>query len=190
MAGNVLPNGRVTPGMPIEKAFSARTWNRFCNITDFVAERQYGNSGGATPTYMLRPQFLFIKSFHNEIVPQYGVLGIGSVSSGGPGTAVERMQNFSAEIVLFGDAPVSGVHEDRFAITLEPIEPGEIGRCVVDGVVPCRIERSSFLHNYATIKNYDVTQLQSAECGLMQILADGETGDGSSYEDRWAIGRL
>lgn len=73
----------------------------------------------------------------------------------------------------------------RLGITLDPIRSGKIGRAILSGVAPCKIDIVASGHQYADLKHSDKTQLQSRSQGPCQILWR-ESGTGT----RWAIVRI
>jgi hypothetical protein len=82
---------------------------------------------------------------------------------------------------------VSGTHDDAFVIALEPIASGKIGRAACGGVFAVIVNILNANHKYATVKNGDATQLQSAGCGSVQLLARPNLPPGSG---RYCVGSM
>lgn len=115
--------------------------------------------------------------------PRYGVLGID-------GVAIDHENNedqFLNQIVLDGvvpegDASSDTGHTGKFAIALEPIAVGDVGRVVVAGAVQVQINVIDEDHKFADVSDGDNTQLESAETGAARILWK-EEGSGAV----WAV---
>jgi hypothetical protein len=69
---------------------------------------------------------------------------------------------------------------------MEPIKSGAIGRAACGGVFACKVNVTNEAHKFAKAKDGDRTQLQSASCGVLQLLwKEGGTG-----ANKWALGAL
>ncbi|MGB1125533.1 MAG: hypothetical protein ACPG4Q_10035 [Phycisphaeraceae bacterium] len=111
-------------------------------------------------------------------VGQFGVLGLGDVGI----TQADNDSEFATRVYMQGETPAAGTHEGRFAIALEPIASGDVGRAVVTGLVQCKINVRNQYHDRADIKDTDLTQLDSGHVGAAKILwVAGTTGT------QWAI---
>ena len=184
------PDGRVEPGQRISSAFSARAWNRAQDAADVVLGARTGAEAGASAGVERASNIVLIRNDSGQDVPWLGVLGISGVAidpSGGTlnGTndASKRAREFAARPVLTGVTPL-GSHAEAFVVCLEPIKDGKIGRAAVSGVFACRVNVTSTAHKFATAKTGDLSQLQSASCGVLQLVWK-ESGTGSN---KWAVG--
>lgn len=111
-------------------------------------------------------------------VEQFGVLGLGDVGI----TQADNDSEFATRVYMQGETPAAGTHEGRFAIALEPIVSGDVGRAVVTGLVQCKINVRNQYHDRADIKDTDLTQLDSGHVGAAKIVwVAGTTGT------QWAI---
>jgi hypothetical protein len=132
-----------------------------------------------------------IKNSTGSNVPRLGVLGITGVvidPSGGTLTgsnaASINAREFARRPVLVGNVPSSATDTERFAVLLEPAEPDGIVRAAVSGAFACLVQVIDNGHRFATVKNGDVEQLESTECGVLQLIWK-ESGTGPK---KWAVG--
>lgn len=184
-----MARGRINPGQSLDRAISARAWNRAQDAADAVLER---NAGVAVdPSGLERlPNFVMLRNNTGVDVPRFGVLGIQGVvidPTGGTLTgtneASARAREFARRPVLVGVTPTLG-YEQRFAVLLEPAPVDSIVRAAVGGTFACLVHIVDPSHQFATIKAGDRTQLLSASCGIIQLLWK-ESATGPS---KWAVG--
>jgi len=176
-------DGRVEPGQSIQAAFSARTWNRFCDTADLVLGSQYGTRGSALGVSGSAANIVLIRNNSGSDLARFGVLGISGVAID-PSSSAAAAAQFAERPVLTGVTPTTASHSERFVVSIEPIASGAIGRAAASGVFACRVNISDTDHQFADVKNSDLTQLQSVDCGVCQLLWK-ESGTGSS---KWALG--
>jgi hypothetical protein len=188
------PDGRVEPGQRISSAFSARAWNRAQDAADVVLGARTGAEAGASAGVERASNIVLVQNNSGQDVPWLGVLGISGVAidiDGGTldGTNAQsaRLREAVARPVLSGVAPLSGTHDDAFVVAIEPIEYGKIGRCASGGTLIVCVNVLNYSHKYATVKNNDVTQLQSAGCGSVQLLTKPNLPPGSG---RFCVGSM
>lgn len=124
-------------------------------------------------------------------VPWLGVVGIFGPAISPVGGTLEgsdevdsRARSFAARPILIGEVPTIAAHADSFAIAMEPIPIGGTGLAAVGGAFACKVHVTDASHRFAGVKDGDVTQLQSARCGPVQLLWK-EPGVG---ECKWACG--
>jgi hypothetical protein len=184
------PDGRIEKGQRIRSAISARAWNRAQDAADRVLGAGTGATGGGYSGADPAPNIVLIKNTSGQDVPMCGVLGISGVEidpSGGnlTGTADadKRAREFVSRPVLTGVTPTTA-HAESFVVTLEPIANNKIGRAAVGGAFACKVNVTNASHRFATAKNDDGSQLQSAACGVLQLVWK-ETGTGAN---KWAVG--
>jgi len=175
-------DGRVEPGQPLATAFSARAWNRAQDAADQVLGQGTGTGADSPAGPHYAANIVLIRNDSNARVGRHGVLGISGVAiDPTPSSAAAR--EFSMRPVLTGITPIATVHADRFVVTLEPIEPGKIGRAAAGGVFACRVNVTDNKHEFATVRNGDSSELASTECGVLQLLWKQGLGSQS-----WAVG--
>ena len=154
-------DGRVERGQKLAAAFSARAWNRAQDAADLVLAQQAQFGGDSPQSLPPASNIVFVRNNTGSTVERFGVIGIG-----GPLTNLAT----SNGIVVDGVMPAA---YGSFAIPMEPIEHGKIGRCACGGVFPVRVSICSDSHLYANPKDNDLTQLYSSTVGLLQILSRG-----------------
>lgn len=159
---------RLTPGQPLASAISARAYNRAQDAADIVLGDRPNAMPGSPPGMDLAANVVLIKNISGYDVPQFGVLGIS-------GAEISPAQSLG-RIVLNGTTPLTEVHSDRFVVLLEPCRDGDIARAAAGGCFPVRVLVTSADHKFANVKNNDRSQLQSASCGVLQMLYAGGSG--------------
>lgn len=177
------PDGRIEPGQSVQSAMSARAWNRFCDTADLVLGQQYGVQGGPLGKAGTAANIVLIRNDSGQEVPRFGVLGISGVAID-PSVSASNAAQFAERPLLTGVTPTTAVYSERFVITIEPIADYAIGRAAVSGVFACRVNVTDDDHQFADVKNNDRTQLESVDCGVLQLLWK-ESGTGAN---KWALG--
>jgi hypothetical protein len=184
-------DGRIDAGQKLSKAISARAWNRAQDAADVVLGQAPGVDAADAGGFNRLPNFVMVKNTTGQVVPRLGVLGIGSVEidpSGGTldGTdaASVRAREFARRPVLRGVTPASPEHLERFVVLLEPASANEVVRGAIGGSFACLVNVIDTTHRFATIKAGDREQLESTECGVLQLLWK-ESGTGLK---KWAVG--
>ena len=71
-----------------------------------------------------------IKNNSGALLPRFGVLGI----DGPLITPAANAGQFRQRPAFAGSSPTIAGHAGKFAVALEPIKSGKIGRCIVSGV--------------------------------------------------------
>jgi hypothetical protein len=184
-------DGRVRPGQNINTAFSARAWNRAQDAADFVIAERARLAAAESDPIDRAPNIVLIRNTTASTVERFGVLGISGVdinpsggTLGGSDEASVRAREFARRPVLTGVRPSTPTHVDQFVIMLEPVAAGAIARAAISGCFPCRVRIMDTSHKFANIRNADTIQLQSASCGVLQLVWK-EGGTGSR---KWALG--
>lgn len=157
-------DGRVERGQKIASAFSATAWNRAQDAADLVLAQRAQFGGDSPRSLPPASNIVFVRNNTGSTVERFGVIGIG-----GPLTNLAT----SNGIVVDGVMPAANA---SFAIPMEPIEHGKVGKCACGGVFPVRVEICNSTHMYANPKDGDVERLYSSSVGLLQILSVGTGG--------------
>jgi hypothetical protein len=177
----------------------AQAWNKMLDSIS-VPQQTGGELAGLEPG----PNIVWVKNSSAGDVPRFGVLGIGGVAIAPTAGATQELE-FARRPALLGVTPTEASHADRFVVCLEPIKQNAFGRAAIGGVFACKVFVHSPQHRYAGIRDNDRTQLQSASCGLVQLLwvqatgpanavtgatgpsgVTGSTGPTGAY--KWAVG--
>lgn len=97
--------------------------------------------------------------------------------------------SFKSRITLRGVVPTSS-HVGRFAILIEPVPAGTIGRAVIAGVSIARVRMADEGHVLADIEDGNAAQLLSAESGSASLLWVEPVGDRDDPSVAWCITRF
>lgn len=135
-------------------------------------------SGGATGTTVV---YMRNAGGSGDDCPRYGVLGIDGVAIDHANNADQFLNQIVLDGVIPDGDPDTG-HVGKFAIALEPIAAGDVGRVVVSGVVQVQINVIDASDKFADIADGDNTQLESTTSGAARILWK-ESGTGT----KWAV---
>lgn len=168
-------NGRVSSGQRLNKAISARAWNRAQDAADIVLSRRLGMDGESSFTTARAVNLVYVKNTSDTAVPRFGVLGIGTSE----GMALSPNSGDYGDFLVFNGATPDEGHRElsRFVVAMEPIPVNGIGRAAVSGCFECRVDILDPAHHYATAVVGNVTKLESTDCGALQILVQ-ESGPG------------
>lgn len=178
-------DGRVRPGQRLDQAFSARAWNRSQDAADIVLRERQGFAAGPL-TYPHSPYISMPgRNISVADVPRWGALQIASLGTIPNSTGTGGTSQFEQTPVLELNTPPLNSGLAEFAVALEPVASGELGRFAVDGVVQAKIRRNSLGDRFVRLRDGS-TSLQSSSYGNGVIIwAESGIGD-----DIWALIRL
>jgi hypothetical protein len=176
-------DGRIEPGQKLSSAISARAWNRAQQAADVVLGERDQFATSAKEYWGRAANVIYIRNDSNADVGRCHVLGIAGVVVD-PTSSDAAAAAFVERPVLTGWTPQTGVNDTKFAICIEPIAIGGIGRAAVGGMLAVKVRIDDESHGFATVLDGDATQLRSAGCGILQLLwKESGTGD-----NKWAVG--
>lgn len=160
----------------------AEQWNAITEQAE-RAQREGTQFGDANQLAATRaPNVVVIKNETTQTVPRFGVLRVtGAVHD--PTDEPELEDEFVSRMALRGNRPQGA--SLAIVVALEPIKPGQFGRAAASGVFACKVDVCSTAHQFATAKGDDVTGLQSAPEGPIQLLWKHGTGNA-----QWAIAAM
>jgi len=174
---------KVTPGDPFQP--SAEAWNAFIDAAMALKAGQL-DAEGAGLGYAAAWQQAPIRNDSGADRARYEVLGIKGVLF----TPTDNEDHFKNRLVFRGERPAltypaTDDFDGRWAILLEPIAAGDMGRCLLAGVCPVKIDVTD-----ATLRRADAVHnvceyLRTCQAGGAQILWK-ESGTGT----KWALVRL
>jgi len=161
---------RWTPG---DKALPASQLNRFADAADRIL--------GQAPAPHLKTSQVLIQNSTGADLDRHQIAGLGS-----PVFSPATYEDSFKEAFLIDAAAVTQAdHWGKFAVTLEPISAGEVGRAAVSDIVHVQIDMKHASHAYADVNDGDKTKLRSSGFGSARILSvDSGTGT------KWAIVQL
>jgi len=171
---------KVRPGEPLK--IPAETFNTFIDAAQYVRAHRHDRAGG-TGADVRRQTVVPVRNDSGGDRGRFDVLAIdGSII-----TAEENLAEFKNRVALVGVTPQYPDHLGQFAVLLEPVAAGRIGRGCVSGVCPARVNLLREWHQYADIADEEHFFLQSGQSGAAQILSRyPEEGAGA----KWAVVRL
>ena len=168
-------------------AIKASTWNSFVDAAEFakIAKRIVGSSAIASG---LGGNMVFVRNTGSDTIPRFGAVVLGepvlthSASDDDFGNEVPAFDGVAAE-----EETEDGEKDMRpFAVTVEPIANGEIGRAVVCGVTPAKVDIRDEEDKCAEpVPGSTTGALRSANVGYARI-AWKEDGTG----EKWCFLRL
>ena len=157
---------------------TARSWNA---VMDAARKAREATAQGAGADRVIPPGIIRVLNTSGGAVDKFAVLGITGIAI----LPTESEEEFSSATVFNGVTPGTGTHECMWVITTEPIPNNTIGLAVADGISQAHISVTSAAHQFADIKNGDLTMLLSKAAGGARILWK-ESGTGT----KWAIVRI
>ena len=169
------PARRAQPGEPL--AIPAAVWN------DLVAMlRERGRDGTLRPggESAGRGGLVLVRNASGQDVGWFGILGVDGVVY----TPEDDEAGFLGQPVLDGKKPTQN-HRGRFVIVLEPVAAGAIGRALVQGLVPVKVDVADEDHEFADVADGECDHLASGTTGAAQVLWK-QAGTGT----KWAIVRV
>jgi hypothetical protein len=180
LSGN--PYAPLRAGDGIDK-ISATAWNDLMRMLTWWRGRTAAQP--SRPASPPNPSVVLVQN-NGPDVPWYGIVGISKDTVADPGA---DLQSWQQQPILQGNelygpdastsVPDVTKHRCNFAVALEPIETGAIGRCAIAGVVPVQIYLDGTLKGVmaADVKGGDVTQLTLTPGGYRILyLQSGSAG--------------
>lgn len=170
------PLKRVLPGDPF--APSAAAWNAMLDAARKIASMEAETAGarGTRPS----PSEVLVRNSTGAARDAGDIVGLGAPLF----TPADNLSEFRFRPTMIGELPAA-THAGRFAVLLESIPAGKIGRAATAGLAVCRISASGS-GDFADVKVGDATQLQLGGAGSARIVwrEPGTTGT------KWAVVRL
>lgn len=157
---------------------SAADWNGLLRMYKAWA------AGGARPSDRPRSSgsdCIYVYNDSGGDVGQFGVLALNGLMA----EAAADMTEFLDQPTFCGVTPTADYFGGWFAVTLDPIKSGAVGRAVVSGIVPVRANVTRADHWWADVTVDSCERLTSGFSGNAQILYK-ESGTGI----KWALVRL
>lgn len=146
------------------------------NLVNRVLRERFGNilpQSGQPGSFDTNPCVIPVQNNSTNTISRYGILGIDSDVIDGT-SYPDAYQNQG--VLVNGVTPVVPDHSNCFAIAVEPIQPGFVGRCVISGVSIALVSIASTNDACADIADGDSTQLLSGDSGAQIINSPGVIG--------------
>jgi len=158
----------------------AAAYNAFVDAAKDYQRRRQGNGGASSIDVRQSGSVTLIKNTSVTDVDRFGILGIdGTVFT------PTDLESFKNQFALSGSVPDIALHVGKFAVAIEPISTGEMGLCLVNGMVMVQVDVVAESDSFAEITDDDATCLTSGPSGCAQILWK-ESGTGK----KWAVVRI
>jgi hypothetical protein len=171
----ILPNrpGDSSAYMP------AKVYNQ---LVDVAQGLDFDRSGVATEP-LRSADIVYIKNNSGSAVGMYNVLGLGDPII----TPAANLTEFKTRIAFTGHMPAAAADIGKFAITLEPIAAGAIGRGVIAGCSPVQLSVDPLdLKDGAEVADGQIGCLDNVAGGSATVLWVENNGNAA----QWAIVRL
>lgn len=158
----------------------AETFNTFIDSArDFLQRQSELNRSGSRDTR--NSGIVLMKNASGSDRERFHILGIKE-------PVIKYSDNedvFKNHIALTGEMPDEEDHIGKFAILLEPLKSGSIGKAMVLGVCVVKLDVGKEEHTHADMKDAEAATLKTGFYGAAQILWK-EEGTG----EKWAVVRL
>lgn len=179
----------VRSGDPLR--IPAGDWNRIVDATRAFFQQQAGAAAkapaNAATAGTRQASVILVKNASGADQQRFAVLGIDApiILPGSGGNDDE----FQRQVALSCVVPTTAEHQGRFAILLEPLPVGGIGRACVAGVSVVRLKIANEDDPQADVADGDPRKLTTvASGGSAQVLWKEEPPDGAT--EVWAVVRF
>jgi hypothetical protein len=177
------PFAHVQNGDPV--SFVTETWNGFVDAANDYRARKIGNAADG-PGINRQGDIVKVRNETGDVIPRYGILGLDAPII----LPVDSLTNAIQEPTFKGVVPAAE-HKNRFAIMIDALPDGQIGRGYVSGVCWVQVDIRDVDHRAADAKVDEVAALTSKGDGAVQILwKESDTEYGYSTGLQWAIVRF
>ena len=146
--------------------FSAGAWNSLMLMAEEYFAGEPGVDSPGDVRVPLPPGVIWIKNDSGDDCPTFSVLGVDDMLV----NPNQDLDQFRFDPTFVGVSPADPDHVGRFAILLEAIADGDIGRAVISGAVAVQVDVQSQDDQFAEIVDDDTTMLESGGGGSAQIL--------------------
>jgi len=160
---------KVRQGDPLR--IRAADWNTLADLANARRASELAGGAGKTGKYQFGPTIVHVKNASGYDVGRLGVLGIHSAPAIAPdNTGGDADDVFTATPILTGTTPHQDYDRGRFAIAIEPIANGSVGRACISGLCPAMIDYRKANHHCADITHANSGYLTSCEQSPAQII--------------------
>ena len=187
---------KVRRGEPL--AIPAETFNTFVDAArDFQSRTQ--NRQATTSTEFRQAGIVLVKNGCGHDLQRFEVLAIDRPLF----LPDQNLWSFLDRVSVVGVTPNEDKHLGKFVVLLEPLREGMIGRAVISGVCPVRLNVQEEEHEWADIEDGETDSLKTDDAGSAFILwkeppGGGYGGGGYGYGYgygyygglRWALVRI
>lgn len=169
---------KVTSGEKFQ--VKAATWNAFIDAANYHKDHQLQLGSGALRGSD-KTGIVLVRNDSGGLLEQFAPVILDDLIIQPDGA--EKEQEFKSRVPVFSGKEVSADNKDMpFAVLQVPLESGKIGKALLLGVTPAKMNIGSESHEYAKL---DATGLVSGGNGRGEILWK-ESGTG----EKWALLQL
>ena len=156
----------------------AQTFNTFVDSAQDYLQRQQGTGGKPTQAFR-QTGIVPVKNDSGTDAGRFAVLGIDSPIF----SPSEAADSFANQVAFIG-VTATASHAGTFAVLLEPVADGEIGKACVSGVCPAVVNVTDAGHQFADIAAGQPVLTSCASGSAMILWKDSGTGE------KWALVKL
>jgi hypothetical protein len=168
---------KVTTGQRV--SFKAADFNSMADAANYINLNKPKIGAVNAGSRGSNPNVFFIENNSGADLDRGYVLGIDT-----PITTPDADEDRFCEGIAFeGVEPVAGTHEGKFAVLVEPINDGDLGRAAVAGIVQAKVDIQAETDKFADIEGAS-TLLKSGASGAKILWKETGTGE------KWAVVRL
>lgn len=162
---------KVSRGDPFE--FSADLYNRLIDLVPWMEQLKRGGLGTPAKIITNDPIELPVRNDSGADQEQFAVLGIsGSLFNYSTGDNPPSVHS----IAIKGVTPAAS-HTSRYCVLQEPLKSGAIGKAVIRGLTPVKVDTTTGIANdWADIVVGNATKLKVASIGSARIIGTPVTG--------------
>jgi hypothetical protein len=135
---------------------SASFHNATVDAIEAVRALQQGSGDDEREPSRRNTNIVKIRNDSEADLDRFSVLGIDAALF----TPTDNEELFKSQVVLKGIVP-TGAHQGKFAVLLEPVADGKVGRAYVAGAITCKINIVDEDHDFADVKPTDTASLES-----------------------------
>lgn len=159
---------KVQTGDPIQ--IKAATWNSFIDAAEYVKNLQSDQRGGPISNGNYSGVIL-LKNGESTLFPRFSAMAITDVLIRPDVNEPE----FTGKCPAFLGRKVTNAYEEYpYAVLLEPVDAGKIGRALLLGIVPAKVSILDPEHKFAEPMVGNASgAMQSAENGVARIIWKG-----------------
>ena len=154
--------GNVTPGQAL--ALPAREWNTSVEVNDLYRRGLLARPA-SVPSAEFDSNHLEVRNDTGGDLARWAIVGLGDPLF----SPADNLAEFFRAVVVSGETPTLADHLGKWALLLEPIPAGKIGRAVAAGMWPTLLRVDSAHHDRADIADGE-TDLASNYYGSAEIL--------------------
>ncbi|TXG97041.1 MAG: hypothetical protein E6R08_07975 [Nevskiaceae bacterium] len=165
------PFKKVQRGEPLR--IPAETFNTFIDAAKDFRQRTQ-NRGQSSLANFADSGIVPVKNASGGDRDRYDVLGIERPIF----LPSENLLSFTNQLAVIGVTPDEDKHVGRFVVLLEPLKSGLIGRGLISGVTPVRLNVLNPEHAWADIEDGESDSLRTDTAGSAFILWRDSPGSG------------